>query len=87
VTTRYGNYSRIDPKKPRALGMCDLSGFLCRHEDLIRQMEYRGNGLVWTGFLVHPDFADQPNPQGLVPILLPDPIPIKNPRPDMPDPT
>lgn len=77
-----GKYMRIDPEHPRAFGRCDTSGFLVNHDDLVKQMEYRGNGLVWDGFLVHPDWLDEPNPQGLVPILQADPYPISNPRPD-----
>jgi len=45
-------------------------------------MEYKGTALVWTGFWVNKVFADKPNPQNLVPVLLPDPYPIYSPRPD-----
>jgi hypothetical protein len=79
---RQGNYTRIDPHNPKAIGYCDITGFPCRHEDLVKQMEYSANGLIWTGLLVHPKFADKPNPQGLTPPVKADPYPIKNPRPD-----
>jgi hypothetical protein len=43
-------------------------------------MEYIGNGLAWTGFMVHYKDADQPNPQKIPPRLKVDPVPIPNPR-------
>lgn len=45
-------------------------------------MEYRGRGLVFTGFLVNPKFADRPNPQNLTPRIKLDPKPVMNARPD-----
>ncbi|HEY3526886.1 MAG TPA: hypothetical protein VGK47_11855 [Nitrososphaeraceae archaeon] len=76
-----GKYVTIDPKNPEALAICDYSGLPCLHKDLVRQMEWRGEGLVWTGLLVNKRFADIPNEQGRSPILPPDPIPVSNPRP------
>ena len=77
-------YLRIDRNDPQARAVCDYSGIVCMHEDLIKQMEYRGNGLSWTGFMVHKKFADVPNPQNLTPLVYRDPIPIRNPRPQSP---
>ncbi len=77
-----GRYTRIRARDPRALAVCDYSGMYCMHSDLVRQMEYRGSGLVWTGFMVNKKFADKPNHQMLTPILMPDPIPVVMPRPD-----
>lgn len=77
-----GKYTRIRRDNPRAVAICDYSGLLCMHEDLVRQMEYRGNALVWTGFMVNKRFADKPNPQNMTPLLMPDPIPVQFPRPD-----
>ena len=79
-----GRYMRIPYNKPDACGMCDLSGMMVRHSDLIKQMEYRGTGLVWTGLWVHKDLADKPNPQGLAPLIYGDPKPINNPRIQVP---
>jgi hypothetical protein len=70
-----------DKDHPKATGQCDYSGFVVPYSELVKQMEYRGNALVWTGFLVWNRFADKPNPQLLDPILPPDPVPLKNPRP------
>ncbi len=80
--TYRGKYTKLDRKNPRGLGVCDYSGLIVRHADLRRQMEYRGRGLVWTGFWVHYKFLDLPNPQKLTPIITMDPVPLKNPRPD-----
>jgi hypothetical protein len=44
-------------------------------------MEYRGNGLVWTGLYVGKDYQDVPNDQLRPPILPPDPLPVQFPRP------
>jgi hypothetical protein len=73
--------TRIDPKKPEAIGYCDLTGFRVMRKDLVQQMEYRGTQLVWNGFLVYKDFVDEPNRQSGAIILGPDPIPVLNPRP------
>lgn len=68
--------------KPVALGQCDRSGFFFRHQDLRKQYAYRGNELVWTGEMVYKGYLDQPNAQGLTPILNPNLIPCENPRPN-----
>lgn len=78
----HGKYTNLSRSNPRAIARCDYSGFMVQHASLIRQMEYRGKSLVFTGFYVHPKFADQPNPQNLTPRIKLDPQPIRNPRPD-----
>ncbi len=78
---RHGKYSNYNPQDPRAAAMDDYSGFLCPHNELVRQMEYRGSGLVWTSFMVNLRFMDKPNPQYLTPVLTPDPEVVPYPRP------
>ncbi len=78
---RYGKYVKINRSHPQAVGICDYSGFVFNHRDLCRQMEWRGNALEWTGFLVGRPFLDVPNQQSRPPIMGPDPVPIQNPRP------
>ena len=78
----HGKYTKMSSKHPRGIARCDYSGLMVRHCDLKRQMEYRGTGLVWTGYLVHPKFADVPNPQNLTPLIKLDPVPFNNARPD-----
>lgn len=72
--------SYIDENNPQALGICDYTGFVHYRKDLIRQMEWRGNRLEWTGFLVGRDYLDIPNPQLRPPVLKPDPVPVRDPR-------
>lgn len=76
----HGKYVQIDPESPQALGICDYTGFPFRRKDLVRQMEWRGNALTWTGFLVGRPYVDKPNEQLRPPILPPDPIPVLFPR-------
>jgi hypothetical protein len=76
----HGKHVRIDETAPRALGICDYTGFVHNRTDLVRQMEWRGNAIVWTGFYVGRQYADKPNEQLRPPILPPDPVPIREPR-------
>lgn len=76
-----GKHVIIDPEHPQALGICDRSGFVFLRKDMVRQMEWRGDDLAWTGFFVGVPYLDMPNEQGRPPILPSDPIPIRDPRP------
>lgn len=78
----HGKYTHMRKSDPRAIARCDYSGLMVAHSSLQRQMEYRGNGLVWTGYLVCSKFLDVPNPQNLVPRIKLDPVPIVTARPD-----
>ena len=75
-----GKYVSIDPNNPEALGICDKTGFVFNRSQLVPQMEWIGNSLQPTGFLVSKKFADTPNEQRRVSILKEDPVPVKNPR-------
>lgn len=80
----------IDPKDPRAVGVCDGCGFWLNYKDLRKDMQYRGGSVpVWTGFLVCDKCLDVPNPapQFKRLVLPPDPVPVENPRPEVPTPT
>src|ERR1700727_2320818 len=76
----HGKHVIIDSSAPSALGICDYSGFVFLRKDLVRQMEWRGSALVWTGFYVGKPYLDQPNEQNRPPILPPDPVPVRDPR-------
>jgi hypothetical protein len=81
MSIRYrGRIPVIDIDHPEAWGKDDITGLPVMHTDMIKQMEYIGNGLAWTGFMVHHKDADQPNPQLIPPRLKPDPLPVDNPR-------
>jgi hypothetical protein len=75
-----GKYVNIDINNPDALGVCDYTGFIFNKRDLVKQMEWRGNALQWTGFMVGRPFLDVPNDQNRTPILPPDPVPVPLPR-------
>lgn len=49
--------------KMRAVGVCDRSGFVYNLSDLVKQMDYMGDTLKWTGLMVGRDQLDQPNYQ------------------------
>lgn len=70
----------ISRKNPSALGVCDDSGFDFNHKDLVKQMEWRGDNLVWTGFMVGKPYLDKPQEQNRPPLVKADPRPVKNPR-------
>ena len=75
---KYYNYNR---KTPKPYGVCDYSGLVFKHCDLVKQKDWRGNSLVWTGLMVGAEFADKPQPQNRPPITGTDPNPVQNPRP------
>jgi hypothetical protein len=78
----HGKYTKMSMRDPRGIARCDYSGLMVRHSDLQKQKQYRGRGLVWTGLMVAPQFADVPNPQDLIPLIKLDPVPLNNPRTD-----
>lgn len=76
----HGKHVFIDSDNPEALGICDKTGFVFLRKDLVMQMEWRGNAIVPTGFLVGRPYVDQPNEQLRPPLLPPDPVPVMMPR-------
>lgn len=79
-----GKHVIIDPENPSALGECDDSGFTFNHKDLCKQMQWRGDSLVWTGLMVGKPYLDTPNEQDRPPLTKADPKAIINPRPSSP---
>jgi len=75
-----GKHVIINPEKPSALGVCDDSGFDFNHKDLVKQMEWRGNNLVWTGLMVGKPYLDIPQEQNRPPLVKADPKPVKDAR-------
>lgn len=79
--SRYqGKRVTIDFDNPEALGICDYTDFVFSHKDLVKQMEWRGDNLVWTGWMVGRPYVDVPNEQNRPPLVKDDPRPIKDPR-------
>lgn len=75
------HYECVDPNDPEPAGRCDRGGEMRKLKDLKREMEWRGNRLVWNGFLVCDHHRDVPNPQGRARHMRADPPPLRNPRP------
>lgn len=80
MINRRGRYYRVDVNNPQAKGICDRSGFAFNQSDLIKQMEWRGESLEWTGLTVGRPFLDEPNEQFRTPEVGPDSIPVENPK-------
>jgi hypothetical protein len=77
-------YNSIDPQ-PRAI--CDRCGFQVAHNELREQKEYRGGDTpVGIGILVCGACYDVPQPFYARPLIKNDPIPVRNPRPPLPEP-
>lgn len=79
-----GKHVRINPKYPDALGQCDESGLTFNHKDLVKQYQWRGNNLVWSGLMVGKPYLDIPNEQNRPPLVKDDPRVVTNPRPPVP---
>lgn len=75
-----GKYVNFNSSDPSAIGQCADSGFIFNHHDLVKQMEWRGDRLVWTGFLRGKPYIDTPQEQSRPPLVKADPVPIKDPR-------
>lgn len=78
-----GPYVNVDTDDIDACGVCDRTGLLFNKRDLVKQMEWRGNSLQWTGLYVGRPFLDVPNPQNRrTPKLWPaDPRAVPDARP------
>jgi hypothetical protein len=80
MANRRGRYYIVDVNNPQAKGICDRSGFAFNQGDLVKQMEWRGESLEWTGLTVGRPFLDEPNEQFRTPEVGPDSIPVENPK-------
>ena len=78
-------HARVNPQSPSAFANCDQCGFLYCHADLRWEVQYRGNQIMKTGFLVCPTCWDIPNEQLRPKVLPADPVPILNPRKEAAD--
>ena len=83
MVNRTGKYVSVKPHSRQAFGICDRTGYLFDRKDLVKQMRWAGNKLVWTGWWVGKPFVDSPNPQSRPSILGPDPVPVLFPRPPL----
>lgn len=74
--------ARVNARSPRAAAICDRTGFLLNHEDLVWQYEWSGTRLQNLRLLVGKRYLDVPQRQLGAKSLPPDPIPIWNARPE-----
>ncbi len=74
---------RFDAHNPQAIAQCDGCDFQVQHNTLREQYEYRGGSApVPTGVWKCPSCIDVPQPYFSRQLLKPDPVPVRNPRPD-----
>lgn len=67
--------ARVNTQHPEAFAICDRCGFLYNISALRRQMAYRGNQLLWNGYLVCDPCYDIPFQLNRPMFLPPDPAP------------
>lgn len=79
INQQRGEYVKKNVIEP--VGVCDYSGFFFSRSDLVKQYEWHGNQLVWTGAIVGRPFVDEPNEQNRPPQIKGDPKAVQNPRP------
>ncbi len=73
----------IDPRSPRALGICQRCGAMYNHDQLRWQMQYAGMRIVNLRILVCQSCYDEPQIQLRTILLPPDPVPIEYPSPEV----
>ena len=74
---------KFDAHDPRAIAICDGCGFLVQHSHLREKKDYRGGSVpVGLGVWVCASCDDVPQPYYRRQLLRPDPVPVRNPRPD-----
>lgn len=75
---------RTNNRSPRAVAVCDRCGGLVNHVNLRSQHEWNGSQLQDLRILVCSKCYDIPNEQ-LRSLMIPaDPVPVNNPRPQIP---
>jgi hypothetical protein len=74
---------KFDAKNPRGIAICDGCGFLVQHSHLREKKDYRGGSVpVGLSLYVCASCDDVPQPYYSRLLLRPDPVPLRNPRPD-----
>ena len=78
--------ARVDPRSPQAFAVCDNCGEWVNRVDLRAEQQWMGPELRPTGFLVCDRCLDVPQQQFRTIIMPPDPVPVDQPRPEIPAP-
>ena len=77
---------KFDAKSPQGIAICDGCGFLVQHAHLREKKDYRGGTVpVGLSLYVCASCDDVPQPYYKRLLLKPDPVPLRNPRPDSQD--
>ena len=74
--------THVDPANPMAWATSDQNGMIGQHNKMKWQHDWRGNKIVNLRVLVHEDELDKPQRQLGNLSLPPDPVPIRNARPE-----
>jgi hypothetical protein len=75
-------HAQVNPRDPRAFGVCDRCYRQFNLENLRWQFDYRANELVNLRILVCDTCMDVPQDQLRPKATPPDPVPVSNPRPE-----
>ncbi len=78
---RFTGRAKVDPNYPQAFGVCGRCGFWYNLVDLQGQREWRGPKLVDIRIKVCRKCTDRPFVFNRPLILGPDPVPVRDPRP------
>lgn len=81
IFSQQGRYVATDMMKPEPVGVCDRTGFLFKLSEMPFQYQYRGNALVNLNIRVAERYLDKPSEFLRPPLIGPDPVPPRNPRP------
>lgn len=79
---RFKGRAQVSPSNPRAFAVCDRCGIWYNHVSLRWQPQWAGTRQQNLKLLVCSRCWDVPQPQLKARILPPDPVPIRNPRPE-----
>ncbi|HQT62722.1 MAG TPA: hypothetical protein PLV07_07410 [Acidiphilium sp.] len=80
---RFHGRARVSARNPEAFGVCDRCGIWYNLNDLRFQYDWRGNRLMNLNFRVCHRCYDKPFEHYRPIIVPPDPVPQRNPRPDL----
>ena len=75
--------ARVSSRRPEAFAVCDRCGVWINHVNLTWQHEWAGPRLQNLRLLVCSRCLDDPNEQLRVYAVPADPLPIRNPRPEL----
>ena len=79
---RFKGRAKVSSSHPQAFACCDRCSLWYNHVDLRWQMQWSGTKLQNLRLLVCERCWDVPQEQLKARILPPDPLPIRNPRPE-----